>query len=46
MDFEGEKFKGFADYDVCLRRYYGDYMQLPPEEQRVSHHDVKLFIKD
>lgn len=25
-------------YDAYLRHMYGDYMQLPPEEKRVSHH--------
>lgn len=25
------------DYDAYLRRLYGDYMQLPPEDKRVSH---------
>ena len=24
-------------YDAYLRKLYGDYMQLPPEEKRVSH---------
>lgn len=28
------------DYDSVLRRQYGDYMQMPPFEKRVSHHDV------
>jgi lipopolysaccharide cholinephosphotransferase len=27
-------------YDSYLRRQYGDYMQLPPVEKRVSNHDV------
>lgn len=27
-------------YDAYLRRQYGDYMQLPPVEKRVSHHQV------
>ncbi|MBO7067196.1 MAG: LicD family protein [Bacteroidaceae bacterium] len=25
------------DYDAYLRTLYGDYMQLPPEEKRISH---------
>lgn len=25
------------DYDAYLRKLYGDYMQLPPEDKRVSH---------
>lgn len=29
--------KGFKDYDTYLKCVYGDYMQLPPEDQRVSH---------
>jgi lipopolysaccharide cholinephosphotransferase len=27
-------------YDSYLRRQYGDYMQLPPVEKRLSNHDV------
>lgn len=28
------------NYDSYLRRQYGDYMQLPPVEKRISHHKV------
>lgn len=27
-----------AAYDTLLTRRYGDYMQLPPEDQRITHH--------
>ena len=27
-----------GNYDSYLRQMYGDYMQLPPEEKRISHH--------
>ncbi|MDP9229135.1 MAG: LicD family protein [Bacteroidota bacterium] len=27
-------------YDSYLKRQYGDYMQLPPVEKRISHHNV------
>ena len=33
-EFEGELFSIPERYDDCLRVYYGDYMQLPPVEQR------------
>ena len=26
------------EYDALLRRYFGDYMQFPPEEEQHSHH--------
>ena len=35
--FEGEIFKAPAEYDKFLTTLYGDYMQLPPEDQRVGH---------
>lgn len=37
VDFEGHKFKLFADYDYYLSTFYGDYMQLPPEDKRKRH---------
>ena len=30
-------------YHEILTSDYGDYMQLPPVEQQVSHHDFKLW---
>lgn len=38
VDFENTKIKVPSGYDSYLRFEYGDYMQLPPEEERVSHH--------
>jgi lipopolysaccharide cholinephosphotransferase len=38
-DFEHLKLCGFKDYDKYLTQMYGDYMQLPPEEQRIAHVD-------
>ena len=32
-----------SGYDVYLKHLYGNYMQLPPPEQRVSTHDFKIY---
>ncbi|MBR4402109.1 MAG: LicD family protein [Flavobacteriales bacterium] len=33
-------------YDVYLSKIYGDYMQLPPEENRILHHDFEAYWID
>lgn len=43
MEFEGLMVPLSVGYDQYLRQFFGDYMQLPPEEKRVSHH-VKAFF--
>lgn len=37
MEFEGRSFSGFKEYDVYLRMHYGNYMELPPVEERKAH---------
>ena len=32
-----------VDYDNYLRHVYGNYMQLPPENERVPHHYAKVI---
>ena len=46
MEFEGEEFTAPACYDELLRRTYGDYMQLPPKEQQVTHHDFDITWRE
>ncbi len=36
--YENEAFFVSCFYDKYLHQLYGDYMQLPPDEKRVSHH--------
>lgn len=45
VDFEGYKFMAPAKYHEYLTRRYGDYMQLPPEDQRHPYHGGKYFWK-
>lgn len=45
IPFEDRTFKCFAGYDEYLRATYGDYMKLPPEDRRVSHHKFKAWYK-
>lgn len=37
MKFENITLNSFKNYDQILKNKYGDYMQLPPEDQRVTH---------
>lgn len=36
-EFAGHKFRGIKEYDKYLTKLYGDYLQLPPENQRQIH---------
>lgn len=45
VEFEGRQYKAVDNYDIYLRSLFGDYMQLPPEEKRVSHHGFKAYWK-
>jgi lipopolysaccharide cholinephosphotransferase len=38
LEFEGREYPVPLGYDAILRTEYGDYLQLPPPEQRVSGH--------
>jgi hypothetical protein len=46
LPFEGMTIAVPAGYDAVLRHRYGDYRQLPPEEQRVTHHDNRCYLRD
>lgn len=40
MKFDDYEFDGVSAYHDVLCRFYGDYMQLPPVEKRVSRHAI------
>ncbi|MBQ8393586.1 MAG: LicD family protein [Clostridia bacterium] len=43
MDFEGVTICCPSNYDAYLTKMYNNYMELPPEEKRISHHDFIYF---
>lgn len=45
VEFEGYKFQAPSCWDSYLRGLYGDYMNLPPVEQRVAHTMVVYEIE-
>ena len=44
--FEGQEFRCPAQYDNILRRSFGDYMQLPPENERLGHHGIDVYQRE
>lgn len=46
IEFENETFMSVKDYDTYLSIRYGKYMELPPVEQRVTHHNFIAYWKD
>lgn len=47
LEFEGKMYKVPNDYDYVLKKIYGDnYMELPPEEKRVTHYPIRVKFED
>lgn len=44
--FENLQVRIIKDYDSFLKARYGDYMQLPPEEERVPGHAAPVYWKE
>lgn len=44
LPFENIQIRAFKEYDKILTAYYGDYMQLPPVEERKCHGAV-AYVK-
>ncbi len=42
VEFEGMLVSGLKNYDEYLGNLYGDYMKLPPENQRFTH-QIKIY---
>lgn len=42
--FEDSKFYIPKDYDLLLKHFYGDYMKIPPENERINHQPVKIKL--
>lgn len=45
LEFEGKKYCAPKNYDYILSFTYGDYMKLPPENERITHH-IKAIMKE
>lgn len=45
IEFEGKQFSAICNYDIWLKKIYGDYMKLPPLEKQVTHHSFSAFIE-
>ena len=46
VEFEGESFRAPAAYNKLLYRMYGNYMRLPPENERMPRYENSLEIFD
>lgn len=47
LQFEGRNFMSVSNWDHALKMQYGDYMQLPPEKDRVwKHHPIFIDLKN
>lgn len=44
MMFEGNSYRVPSEYDLILSKLYGNYLELPPEDKRITHNIVKLDL--
>ena len=44
VDFEHLRLPAPKNYDFILKQYYGNYMQLPPEEERSFGHEFDVYL--
>ena len=45
VEFEGKRYLATGHYHEWLTQEYGDYMQLPPEDQRIPYHGKQNYWK-
>ena len=45
VEFNEAQYSAPNDAHKYLTNLYGNYMQLPPEEKRVTHHDFDAFFR-
>ena len=45
VSFEGRRYLAPVGADQYMRRLFGDYMKLPPEDKRISHHLFRAYFK-
>ena len=46
LQFEGQEIPAMAGFDNYLKEAFGDYMELPPEDERVVHHEIEFVDTD
>ena len=46
LEFEGDKFFAPKEYDKILTEYFGNYMELPPEDKRIGHNMEEVYWID
>lgn len=42
LEYEGKMYEAPGDYEFYLKRVYGDYMTLPPEDKRITHNPRRI----
>ena len=45
LEFEGHMFLAPRNFTNVLKTFYGNYMELPPEDKRV-HHNIECYLRE